>query len=90
MAVLMIADVEHLTEDMYASMVDQMMPLLRAAQGFIAHAAGPGPDGSWRIVELWESDEDGQKWFDTTVKPTLPPSIVPNRNYYPLHTAFTR
>jgi heme-degrading monooxygenase HmoA len=89
MPVLMIADVEHLTEEIYASMVDQMMPLMRAATGFIAHAAGPGPDGCWRIVEIWESEEDGQQWFDATVKPVLPPNIVPSRKYYPLHTAFT-
>ena len=31
-----------------------------------------------------------RKWFDENVKPNLPPGIVPDRKYYPLHTAFTK
>jgi hypothetical protein len=30
------------------------------------------------------------KWVDENVKPALPPDIVPDRKYYPLHTAFTK
>jgi hypothetical protein len=42
------------------------------------------------IVEIWETDEDGQNWFDENVRPNLPPDIVPNRTYFTLHTAFTK
>ena len=66
-----------------------MMPLMKSSKGFIAHAGGPNPGGGWRIVELWESEEDGQSWFDENVKPVLPPEIVPYRTYHPVHTAFT-
>jgi hypothetical protein len=38
---------------------------------------------------MWDSEADGQRWFDENVKPNLPPEIVPNRNFYPLHSAFT-
>lgn len=89
MPVLMIGEVPNLTEEIYGAMVAQLMPLMRASQGFIAHAGGPNPAGGWRVVEIWESEEDGQKWFDDNVKPNLPPEIVPNRTYHPLHTAFT-
>jgi len=27
---------------------------------------------------------------DDNVKPNLPPDIIPDRRYYPLHTAFTK
>jgi hypothetical protein len=90
MPVLMIGEVPNLTEEIYAGMVGQLMPLMRAHKGFVSHAGGPNPDGGWRVVEVWESEEDGEKWFDENVKPNLPPDIVPNRRYFPLHTAFTK
>jgi len=43
--------------------------------------------GEWS--KLWESEADGQSWFDDNVKPKLPPDVVPIRTYYPLHSAFT-
>ena len=89
MPVLMIAEVPNLTEEIYAGMVEQLMPLMQTANGFIAHTGGPNPSGGWRVVEIWESEADGQKWFETNVKPNLPPDIKPNRTYHPLHTAFT-
>jgi hypothetical protein len=48
------------------------------------------PAGGWRVIEIWDSEEDGQSWFDDNVKPNLPPGIVPDRTYHPLHTAFTK
>ena len=51
MAVLMIGEVPNLTEEIYSGMLEQMKPLMRAAQGFIAHSGGPHPNGGWRVVE---------------------------------------
>jgi len=90
MAVLMIGEVSGLTEDRYAGMMGQLMPVLRASKGFVAHAGGPSSSGGWRVVEIWESEEDGDAFFDSAVKPNLPPGIVPERKYEPVHTAFTR
>jgi hypothetical protein len=90
MPVLMIGEVPDLTEEIYAGMVGQLMPALRAFNGFIGHTGGPSPNGGWRIVEIWESEADGKRWFEENVKPNLPPGIVPDRRYYPLHTAFTK
>jgi heme-degrading monooxygenase HmoA len=89
MPVLMIGEVPNLTEEIYGGLLGQMKPLMQAAPGFIAHSGGPHPDGGWRVVEMWESEEDGQRWFDENVKPNLPPDIVPTRTYYPLLAAFT-
>ena len=90
MAVLMIGEVPNLTEETYARMMGQVMPLLRASKGFFSHAAGPSPTGGWRMVEAWASEADCEKGFDESVKPNLPPDVVPDRKYYQLHTAFTR
>ncbi len=66
------------------------MPVLKAAKGFISHAGGPNPAGGWPVVEVWESEEESQAWFEEIVEPNLPPNIVPNRQYFALHTAFTK
>ena len=89
MAVLMIGEVPNLTEEIYGGMIEAMEPLMRAANGFIAHSGGPSPSGGWRVIEMWESEADAQSWFDENVKPNLPPGIVPTRTYHPLHSAFT-
>jgi hypothetical protein len=85
----MIGEVPNLTEEIYSGMQERLMPMLRAAKGFIAHAGGPNPAGGWRVVEMWESEADSQTFFDENVKPNLPPGIMPNRTYYSLHSAFT-
>jgi hypothetical protein len=90
MAVVMIAEVPNLTEEIYSGMVGQLMPLMKASKGFISHCGGPGPAGGWRVIEMWESEADGRAWFTEHVEPNLPPDIKPDRRYHPVHTAFTR
>jgi hypothetical protein len=90
MPVLMIAEVPNLTEETYGGLIGQMTPLFRAADGFISHSGGPSPTGGWRIVETWDSEEESETFFDEKVKPNVPPEIVPDRRYYPLHTAITK
>jgi hypothetical protein len=89
MPVMLIGETD-LPEEAYAGMVEQLTPQLQAAKGFICHAGGPNPDGGWRVVEIWESEEDGRNWFDNNVKPNLPPGVEPEQTYYPLHTALTK
>jgi hypothetical protein len=90
MAVLMIAEVPNMTEEMYAGISAQLKPPMQAAKGFIAHTGGPSPSGGWRVVEIWESEADAQQWFDEGVKPNMPPGMEPHRSHHPLHTAFTK
>lgn len=90
MPVLMIGEVPNLTEEIYNGMIGQLKPSMLASPGFISHAGGPSPSGGWRVVEVWESEEDGSSWFEANVKPNLPPDIVPDRQYFPLHSAFTK
>jgi hypothetical protein len=86
----MIAEVPNLTEEMYAGMAEQMIPLMHASKGFISHSGGPSPSGGWRVIETWDTEADAVKWFDENVKPSLPPDVVPNRTYHPLHTAISK
>jgi hypothetical protein len=31
--------------------------------GFIAHLAGPKPNGGWRVIDLWESENAGTAYY---------------------------
>ena len=90
MAVLMIGEVPTLTAEVYNGMLQGLKPSMLAANGFIAHAGGPSPAGGWRVVEMWESKEDGQAWFDEFVAPNLPPDVVPQRTFYEVDAAFSK
>ena len=90
MPVLMIGEIPTMTEEIYAGMVGQLRPRIQASKGFISHAGGPSPAGGWRVVELWESEDDARNWFNENVKPNLPPGVDPDRKYYPLHSAFAK
>jgi hypothetical protein len=39
-------------------------------EGGIIHFAGEGPDGSWRVVEVWGSEDDARAW-DEKLEPVL-------------------
>ena len=45
---------------------------LPTAPGFIFHADGPTETG-WRLVQVWESEEDVTRNFNERVRPQLPP-----------------
>jgi hypothetical protein len=90
MPVLMIGEVPSLNEEIYSGLIGQMEPHMRAAKGFISHAGGPSPAGGWRVVEVWETEDDGNRWFNEGVKPNLPPDVVPDRTFHPIHTAITK
>jgi hypothetical protein len=90
MPVLMTAEQPHLDERTYAAMLGQLMPLLRAAPGFLVHTGGPSPDGGIRLVEVWESEADSRRFFEENLKPSLPPGAVPAMAYRELLAAFTR
>jgi heme-degrading monooxygenase HmoA len=90
MAVLMIGEVPALTEEVYAGMIGQLEPVMRSSAGFISHAGGPSPSGGWRVVEMWESEEESEAWFKAHVEPNLPPGVVPTRTFHPVHTSFAK
>lgn len=34
-----------------------------------AHIAGPGPNGGWRVIEIWDSLEDAMRFREERLKP---------------------
>ena len=85
MAVLVTADVPGQTQEGYDRMMTVLTPLLREAKGFIAHGAGPAGD-SWRVFEIWESQEDATQFFAKYIHPNLPQGVTPKRSLLTLHS----
>jgi heme-degrading monooxygenase HmoA len=61
---------------------------LRHSQGFISHAAEVSPDGV-TVTEVWETREQWEDWYDTSVRPHLPPG-TPEPTVTELHNALAR
>jgi hypothetical protein len=40
-------------------------------EGAVLHVAGPSPDGGWRVVEIWESEEAASTFDAERVEPVL-------------------
>jgi hypothetical protein len=47
-------------------------------QGAVFHMAGPGPDG-WRVIEVWESLEDAERFERLQLAPVLAALGLPPR-----------
>ena len=74
-------------EDYDRVMADVAEPLRRCA-GFISHSADVSSDGV-TVTEVWETREQWQRWFDTSVRPHLPPD-APEPTVTDLHNALGR
>lgn len=44
---------------------------LEAPAGGILHVAGPSPNGGWRVIEVWESEEDARRFLGERFGPAL-------------------
>ncbi len=59
--------------------------------GGVFHFAGPSPNGGWRVIEVWISEEDANRFYEERFMPALralglmgPP---PARELWPVHNA---
>ena len=58
--------------------------------GGIVHVAGPSPNGGWRVIEIWETEEDAKRFLAERLGPAAeavgtapppPPELWPVHNY---------
>lgn len=85
MAVLVTAEVKGQTREGYDSMLGALGATLARAPGFVLHTAHP-VEGGWRVIEVWESKADSDRFFAQHVAPNLPPGIRPKRSVQELHS----
>jgi hypothetical protein len=80
MAVAMMVENPNVTSEIYDKVRDQLG--LEGPAGGIFHAAGEGPNG-WRVIEVWESEDDARRFLQERLKPAWaavgvdPPSTPP-------------
>jgi hypothetical protein len=88
MAVMVIAEVAGQDRQGYDGMLQALEGRVREAEGFIAHASHP-VDGGWRVIELWRSKADSDRFYAVHVAPNLTPGIHPKRKVQELHSLLT-
>jgi len=90
MAVAMMIDNPAGSQQIYDSVRERLG--LEKPAGGIFHAAGPSPNGGWRVIEVWESKEDAKRFvterlvpaFDAVgAPPPPPPELWQVHNYMP-------
>jgi len=88
-AVAMMVDNPEGSQEVYEQIRAQLG--LEKPAGGIFHIAGPSPNGGWRVIEVWESEEEANRFLQDRFFPALqllgfsgPP---PKRELWPVHNA---
>jgi hypothetical protein len=90
MAVAMVVDNPHGSQELYERLRD-VIGIDRPAGG-VCHLAGPRPEGGWRVIEVWESEEDARSFVKERLLPAVeavgaqPP---PAPQFWPIHSCLT-
>jgi hypothetical protein len=88
MAVAMLVDNSNGSQETYDK-IRERLGLQRPAGGLF-HVAGPSPNGGWRVIEVWESEEDARRFVAERLAPAFeavgapappPPELWPVHNY---------
>lgn len=85
MSVMMVSEVSGQSPQGYDAMFAFVGDALRQAPGFIMHMSHPMKTG-WRIVEVWNSQEDATRFFAAHIAPSLPEGVRPKLSFQPLHS----
>lgn len=64
MAIAIVYDFPDMTRSRYDAIMRDVNLQGKLAPGMVFHAAGEEEEGKWRAVEVWESLEDWQTFFD--------------------------
>jgi len=59
--------------------------------GGVFHVAGPSPNGGWRVIEVWISEEHADRFYEERFIPALRAlglaGTPPVRELWPVHNA---
>ena len=89
MPVMIVAEVPGHSRAGYDAMRLAMGEVLHRAPGLILHTAHPVANG-WRVVEVWETKREADRFFADEVAPRLPAGIRPKRSVVELHAVVGR
>jgi heme-degrading monooxygenase HmoA len=75
MAVLFRHHVAGMDVATYDQVSSELIPQLKQQPGFVYHVAFADSDGL-SVSEIWDSQEQHDRWFDEQVKPNVPADIT--------------
>ena len=91
MAILVVGEATGMTADEDAAAAQQLYPQGSLPAGFRIRMAGP-MDGGWRIVTLWDSAADWERFRDEKLTPALAAAgreTPPPVQIWPVETVLT-
>ena len=91
MAIAMMVDNPAGSQEIYEKVRAQLG--LEKPAGGIFHVAGPSPNRGWRVIEVWESEEEANRFFQERFVPALQAlglaGTPPPREFWPVHNAMS-
>ncbi len=91
MTVAMLIDNPNGSQELYEKLRSEIG--LTQPAGGKAHIAGPGPDGGWRVIEVWDSIEEASAFLRDRFAPALRAAGVtgepPQPQFWPVHNLMT-
>ncbi len=71
MPIALLIDNHEGSQEIYDKVREQLGLKEKHPPGRTLHIAGPSPNGGWRVIELWESEEDADRFFKERLEPAL-------------------
>ena len=90
MPIAMLLDNPTGSQQIYETVREQLK--LERPAGGIAHVAGPSPNGGWRVIELFRSEEEAKTFLKKRLGPALKAaggSPPPPPEFWPVHNYMT-
>jgi hypothetical protein len=78
MPVVIVNEIEGGSQEMYDRVNSKVMPEGSLPDGCQVHIAGP-TDGGWRVITVWDSDEQFQQFRNDTLIPAMQEAAVEDR-----------
>jgi len=69
MAIAMMVDNPQGSQEVYERVLEELG--LEVPFGGIFHVAGPSPNGGWRVIEVWESEEHARRFVKERLLPAF-------------------
>lgn len=91
MAVAMLIDNPDGSQEFYEALRAELR--VDGPLGGTAHIAGPGPNGGWRVIEIWDSTEAASQFLRERFAPALAElgfeGRPPEPQFWPVHECLT-
>lgn len=88
MTIAMMVDNPEGSQEIYERVREQIG--LEKPAGGILHVAGPSPNGGWRVIEVWDSEDDAKRFVNERLLPAfraVGAPAPPPPQLWPVHTS---